>query len=112
MSFDWGCASSHVSTPGREFVIPVAVFGLNLTIATVNQQFGALVFGNVTRSVDGVCLAVEEFRCALGAGTLDSPAVFARDHVLIAFCHVDHLCHSGIAAHLNVRRNIKTRTKC
>lgn len=59
----------------------MAVFGLDLTIAAVNQQLGALVLGNVTRPVDGVRLAVEELRGALGAGTLDSPPVFARDHV-------------------------------
>lgn len=112
MAFDWGSASSHVLTLRRETVIPVAVFGLDLTIAAVNQQLGALVFRNVTRPVDGIRFAVEEFRGALGAGALDSPSVFARDHVLIAFCHVEHLCHSEIAAHLQVRQSIETRTKC
>ncbi len=90
----------------------MAVFGLDLTIAAVNQQLGTLVFGNVTRPVDSVRLAVEELCGAFGASALDSPPVFAWDHMLIAFCHIDHLCHSGIAAHLHVRQSLETRTKC
>jgi hypothetical protein len=111
MPFNWGCASCHTSTLRRELVVPVAVFGLDLTIAAVNQQLRALILGNFTRPVDGVRLEVEELRGALGAAALDSPPVFARDHVLIAFCHIDHLCHSGIAAQIYVRQSIEMRTK-
>jgi hypothetical protein len=90
----------------------MTVFGLNLPISPVNQELSALVLGNLTRSVDGIRLAVEKLRCALCASALDGPSVFAGNHVLIAFGHLDHLCHSGTAAHLYVRQGTKTRTKC
>lgn len=111
MAFDWSGASCHLLTLRRELVIPMAVLGLDLTIATVNQQLCALILGNFTSPVDGVRLAVEELGRARGTGTLDSPPVFARDHMLIAFCHIDHPCHSEIAAQLHVRQSIETRTK-
>ena len=78
----------------------MAVFGLDLTIAAVNQQLRAQILGNFTRPVDGVSLAIEELCGAHGTGTLDCPPVFARDHVLIAFCHIDRLCHSEICCSL------------
>lgn len=96
MAFDWGCAPGHALPLRRELVIPVAVFGLNLPIPPVDQQLSALVLGNLPRPVDGIRLAVEELRGALGAGTLNSPPVFSGDDVLVAFRHVDHLCHSGM----------------
>ena len=96
--------------PRRELVIPVAVLRLNLPVPAVDQQFSALVFGNFPRPVNGMRFTVEKLRRALCPSALNSPAIFAGDHVLIAFCHVDHLFRSGIAAHLYVRQRFEMQT--
>lgn len=89
----------------------MAVFGLNLPVFAVDQQFSALVLGNFPCPVNSVRLTVEQLCGALGASPFYSPSFFPRDYVLIAFGHVGYLCHSGTAAHMYVRQRIETRTK-
>jgi hypothetical protein len=90
----------------------MAVLGLNLAVAAMDQKLGSLVLRNFPRPVNGVRFSVKELRGAGGASALDGPSVMAGNHVLIAFRHVDLLWRSGIAAHLHVRESIETRTKC
>jgi hypothetical protein len=71
-----------------------------------------LVFGDFPRPFNGIGFAVKELGSTLSTGTLDRPSVLTGNYMLIPFCHVDHLCHSEITAHLYVRQEFKTRTKC
>jgi hypothetical protein len=63
----------------------VAVFRLDLSVATVNYKFGSLILGDLAAALDCVGLPVEDFRRALCLLALYRPSVNVRHDVLVAF---------------------------
>lgn len=76
-----------VSTLRRIRIVSVTVLVLNPALLIMYNQFSLLVASNLPPPVDGVLLAVENLGIALGALATYSPPLFARDDMLIAFCH-------------------------
>jgi hypothetical protein len=63
----------------------VAVLGLNLSVAPVDDKFGSLVLGDFASAVDRVGLSVKGFGGALGACAPDGPSILVRYYMLVAF---------------------------
>jgi hypothetical protein len=75
------------SAARRKLVVPVAVFGLDLSVATVDDQLGLLIAGNFSPPVDGLLLGVENPGVAFGAGSADGPPTVSGDDMLITLAH-------------------------
>ena len=63
----------------------VAVLGLDLPVAPMNYQFGALIFGNFPSALNGVSFPVESLCCPFCSRATNGPSVLVRHDMLIAF---------------------------
>lgn len=70
----------------------MTVLVLDATVLAVNDQLGLLVLRYLSCPIDGVLLAVEQFRITFSAGTTDSPLVIPGNDVLITLAHLSPFC--------------------
>lgn len=74
-------------TLGRKRVIAVGVALSNLPILSVNEHFAALVFCDLARELNSLCLRVHNFCCSRVARAFDGPVVSMWNYMLIFLGH-------------------------
>lgn len=62
----------------------VAVFGLDLSITSMDQQFSAFVFGDFPPTLNGISLSVESLCCPFCSRPTNGPSILMRYNMLIA----------------------------
>jgi hypothetical protein len=95
----------------RKRVVAVRIAFPNPAVATVNEQLGALVPGDLPRAIDSLPLGAMNRAGPLAAGATDGPAIGVGYNVLISLAHMSLLIIAQTASSLLFRLLIGTNTR-
>lgn len=62
----------------------MAVLGLNLSITSMDHEFGALVLGDFPSALNGISLSIKSLCCPFCSRSTNGPSVLMRYNMLIA----------------------------